>query len=191
MENSPMAPSKPDGQKRAGWRATVQCGLALAIGGCMNESKASSSPATPTSSASTGVEQTTGKPSMGPAMVRYQIGDIERAIAFYTGQLGFTLEQRNGPVFATVALGNLRLLLSGPGSSGARPLPDGRKQEPGGWNRIVISVDDLTSRIDALRRAGARFRNEIEVGPGGRQIQIEDPDGNPVELHEPRSGASR
>jgi glyoxylase I family protein len=157
----------------------------------MNDSKASSSPATPTSSASTGVEQTTEKPSMGLAMVRYQIGDIERAIAFYTGQLGFTLEQRNGPVFATVALGNLRLLLSGPGSSGARPLPDGRKQEPGGWNRIVISVDDLASRIDALRRAGTRFRNEIEVGPGGRQIQIEDPDGNPVELHEPRSGTSR
>ncbi len=143
-----------------------------------------SPPAAPSSSPSTGTEPSTAKPSARPAVVRYQIRDIDRAIAFYTRVLGFTLEQNTGPVFAIVSLGNLRLLLSGPGSSGARPLPDGREQEPGGWNRIVIEVDDLAARIDALRRAGARFRNEVEVGPGGKQIQIEDPDGNPVELRE-------
>jgi glyoxylase I family protein len=119
------------------------------------------------------------------ATVRYQIADVERAIAFYTGHLGFAVQDRAGPAFASVTLGSLRLLLSGPGSSGARPLPDGRQQAPGGWNRIVIYVDDLAARIDALRKAGVRFRNDVESGPGGRQIQIEDPDGNPIELHQP------
>jgi glyoxylase I family protein len=123
------------------------------------------------------------------AVVRYQIANVDRAIAFYTEHLGFKLEQRAGPVFATVARGDLRLLLSGPGSSGSRPMPDGRQQEPGGWNRIVLNVDDLTSLIPKLRGAGVRFRNEVEVGPGGKQIQIEDPDGNPIELHEPPSSA--
>jgi glyoxylase I family protein len=119
------------------------------------------------------------------ATVRYQIADVERAIAFYTGHLGFAVQDRAGPAFASVTLGSLRLLLSGPGSSGARPLPDGRQQAPGGWNRIVIYVDDLAARIDALRKAGVRLRNDVESGPGGRQIQIEDPDGNPIELHQP------
>jgi catechol 2,3-dioxygenase-like lactoylglutathione lyase family enzyme len=118
------------------------------------------------------------------AVVRYQIQDVERAIAFYTQHLGFELTQGAGPVFATVSRGDLHLLLSGPGTSGRRPLPDGRQQEPGGWNRIVLYVDDLEAAIAALRAAGTRFRNEIEAGPGGRQIQIEDPDGNPIELHE-------
>ena len=122
------------------------------------------------------------------ALVRYQVRQIERAIAFYTQHLGFQLVQRSGSVFATVRRGDLHLLLSGPESSGSRPLPDGRRQEPGGWNRIVLYVDDLASTVAALRTAGNRFRNEVEVGPGGKQIQIEDPDGNPVELHEaPRS----
>jgi glyoxylase I family protein len=118
------------------------------------------------------------------AVVRYQVLDVERAIAFYTERLGFELLQRAGSVFATVSRGDLKLLLSGPGSSGSRPLPDGRRQEPGGWNRIVLYVDDLDSTISALRAGGTQFRNEVEAGPGGKQIQLEDPDANPIELHE-------
>jgi glyoxylase I family protein len=118
------------------------------------------------------------------AVVRYQVADVERSVAFYTRQLGFQLGHRSGPVFASVSRGDLRLLLGGPGSSGSRPMPDGRRQEPGGWNRIVLYVDDLAAQVDALRQGGARFRNEVETGPGGKQILIEDPDGNPIELHE-------
>lgn len=118
------------------------------------------------------------------AVVRYQIRDVDRAIDFYTKHLGFELTQRAGPVFATVSRGELHLLFSGPDSSGSRPLPDGRQQAPGGWNRIVLYVDDLDATVALLRAAGTRFRNEIEVGPGGKQIQVEDPDGNPIELHE-------
>jgi catechol 2,3-dioxygenase-like lactoylglutathione lyase family enzyme len=118
------------------------------------------------------------------AVVRYQIVDVDRAITFYTTLLGFQLVQRSGPVFATVSRGALHLLLSGPESSGSRPMPDGRRQEPGGWNRIVIYVDDLSALISKLRSSGAQFRNDVEVGPGGKQIQIEDPDGNPIEIHE-------
>ena len=123
-------------------------------------------------------------PDTNAAVVRYQIRDVERAIAFYTQQLGFKLTQRSGPVFATVSRGDLHLLLSGPGSSGSRPMPDGRRQEPGGWNRIVVYVENIDSTIAALQSEGARFRNAIEEGPGGKQIEVEDPDGNPVELHE-------
>jgi catechol 2,3-dioxygenase-like lactoylglutathione lyase family enzyme len=118
------------------------------------------------------------------AVVRYQILDVDRAVAFYTEQLGFQVIQRAGSVFATVARGDLHLLLSGPGSSGSRAMPDGRKQEPGGWNRIVLFVDDLDSIVSTLKRGNTRFRNEVEAGPGGKQIQLEDPDGNPIELHE-------
>jgi len=118
------------------------------------------------------------------AVVRYQSTDVERAVDFYTRHLGFAATQRSGPVFATVSRGHLHLLLSGPGSSGSRPMPDGRRQEPGGWNRIVLWVDDLDATVAALRAAGTRFRNDVESGPGGRQIQLEDPDGNPIELHE-------
>jgi glyoxylase I family protein len=127
-------------------------------------------------------------PDVNAAVVRYQIRDVERAIAFYTEHLGFELIQRAGAVFATVSRGELRLLLSGPRSSGARPMPDGRQQEPGGWNRIVLFVKDIDATIASLRSAGTRFRNEIEVGPGGKQIQLEDPDGNPIELHEAPGG---
>lgn len=117
--------------------------------------------------------------------VRYQVKDVSRAVAFYTKQLGFKLGHEQLPAFANVSLGNLTILLSGPGSSGSRPLPDGHHQEPGGWNRVVLRVADLLGRIEALKKAGLHFRNEMEVGPGGRQIQLEDPDGNPIELFAP------
>lgn len=119
--------------------------------------------------------------------VRYQVTDMERSVEFYTKRLGFTLEHRQGDAFAKVTNGPLALLLSGEGSSGARPLPGDRKQTPGGYNRIVLRVEDLPARIKELKKTGARFRNEMEVGPGGSQIQIEDPDGNPIELFEPAS----
>ena len=117
--------------------------------------------------------------------VRYQTKDVARAVAFYTTHLGFTLEHQQLPAFAAVALGDFKLLLSGPGASGSRPMPDGRHQEPGGWTRVVLRVADLPAQIEALKKAGMHFRNSMETGPGGRQIQIEDPDGNPIELFEP------
>lgn len=123
-------------------------------------------------------------PDDGAAVVRYQIRDMDRAVAFYTEHLGFELKMRFGGTFATVARGRLNLLLSGPDSSGSRPMPDGRPQEPGGWNRIVLYVADLEPAIAALASAGFHVRNEIEQGPGGSQIQVEDPDGNPIELHQ-------
>ena len=117
--------------------------------------------------------------------IRYQVKDVARAVAFYTQHLGFTLEHQQLPAFASVSLGDTQILLSGPGASGSRPLPNGQRQEPGGWNRIVLRVSDLSSCIAAFQNAGLRFRNEMETGPGGRQVQIEDPDGNPIELFEP------
>jgi glyoxylase I family protein len=117
--------------------------------------------------------------------VRYQVTDVLRSVAFYTNYLGFALVHQQPPAFASIALGPLHILLSGPGASGSRLMPDGRRQEPGGWNRVVLRVTDLPSCIDALKSAGIRFRNQMESGPGGRQIQIEDPDGNPIELFEP------
>jgi len=117
--------------------------------------------------------------------VRYQVTDVARSAAFYTQHLGFTLKHQQLPAFASVALGDAQILLSGPGASGSRPMPNGRSQEPGGWTRVVLKVADLAGCITELKRAGLRFRNEMETGPGGRQIQIEDPDGNPIELFEP------
>jgi glyoxylase I family protein len=117
--------------------------------------------------------------------VRYHVADVLRSVAFYTGHFGFALEHQQPPAFASVSLGPLQILLSGPGASGSRPLADGRRQEPGGWNRVVLRVTDLPSCIETLKAAGVRFRNEMLAGPGGRQIQIEDPDGNPIELFEP------
>ena len=117
--------------------------------------------------------------------VRYQVKDVSRSVAFYTMQLGFKLEMQHLPAFATVSIGDLKLLLSGPEAPGSRPMPDGRRQEPGGWNRVVLRVADLPRRIETLKKAGMRLRNEMEVGPAGKQIQLEDPDGNPVELFEP------
>ena len=117
--------------------------------------------------------------------VRYQVTDVQRAIAFYTKALGFNLDMQNLPAFGQVSIGGLKLILSGPGASGSRPMPDGRQQEPGGWNRVLLQVQDLGAQIAHLKEAGLRLRNEMEVGPGGKQIQIEDPDGNPIELFEP------
>jgi glyoxylase I family protein len=119
--------------------------------------------------------------------VRYQVKDVQRSIAFYTQTLGFNLDMQNLPAFGQVSIGDLKLILSGPGASGSRPMPDGRQQEPGGWNRVVLQVKDLSQRIAELKNQGLRFRNEMEVGPGGKQIQVEDPDGNPIELFEPAS----
>ncbi len=117
--------------------------------------------------------------------VRYQVNDVRRSVEFYTKQLGFKLDHQQPPAFASVSFGNLTILLSGPGASGSRPMPDGRHQEPGGWNRVVLQVADLPARIEALKNAGLHFRNEMEVGPAGKQIQLEDPDGNAIELFEP------
>jgi glyoxylase I family protein len=116
--------------------------------------------------------------------VRYQVKDVSRSVQFYTQQLGFKLDRQVLPAFAQVSVGNLKLFLSGPGASGSRSMPDGHPQEPGGWNRVVLQVAELPSRIEALKKAGLHFRNQMEVGPGGKQIQLEDPDGNPIELFE-------
>ena len=117
--------------------------------------------------------------------VRYQVKDVARSVTFYTTHLGFTLEHQQLPAFANVSLGDGHLLLSGPKASGSRPMPNGQEQEPGGWNRVVLRVHDLPAFIDALKKAGLHFRNDMEIGPGGRQVQVEDPDGNPIELFEP------
>jgi glyoxylase I family protein len=120
--------------------------------------------------------------------IRYQVTDVQRAITFYTQTLGFHLDMHRLPAFGQVSIDGLKLILSGPGASGSRPMPDGRPQEPGGWNRVLLEVRDLPAQIAHLKEAGLHFRNEMEAGPGGRQIQIEDPDGNPIELFEPARG---
>jgi catechol 2,3-dioxygenase-like lactoylglutathione lyase family enzyme len=124
---------------------------------------------------------------MAPVTVRYIVDDVDAAIAFYTQRLGFVLELRPAPGFAVVSRGDLRLLLNAPTGPGgaAQPMPDGRKPEPGGWNRIQLQVDDPASEVEALRKTGAHFRNDIVTGMGGKQILLDDPAGNPIELLEP------
>jgi catechol 2,3-dioxygenase-like lactoylglutathione lyase family enzyme len=117
--------------------------------------------------------------------VRYIVDDVQAAVDFYTSHLGFTLRTSAAPAFADVTRGNLRLLLAGPGSSAGRPMPDGRKPEPGGWNRIHLIVPDIAAEVARLRADGVSFRNDIVTGPGGQQILIEDPAGNVVELFQP------
>lgn len=119
--------------------------------------------------------------------VRYIVSDVKRAVDFYTNKLGFGLEHQALPAFATVALGPLKVLLSGPGASGSRSLAGGERQNPGGSNRVVLRVNELPAVIEALREGGVTFRGEMQTGPGGRQIQVADPDGNPIELFEPAS----
>ena len=124
---------------------------------------------------------------MAAVSVRYIVDDVDAAIAFYTERLGFTVELHPAPGFAMLARGDLRLLVNASGGPGgaAQPMPDGRRPEPGGWNRIQLQVDDLDREVEALRQAGARFRNEVVAGFGGKQILLDDPAGNPIELFEP------
>ena len=117
--------------------------------------------------------------------VRYMVDDVDESIAFYTTKLGFEVLTKAAPAFADVKRGNLRLLLAGPASSAGRPMPDGARPGPGGWNRIHLIVDDLETEVARLRDAGATFRNDIVVGPGGKQILLQDPSGNVVELFQP------
>jgi catechol 2,3-dioxygenase-like lactoylglutathione lyase family enzyme len=121
------------------------------------------------------------------AGVRYIVDDVDAAVAFYSDQLGFAVEAQPGPGFAIVSRGGLRLMLNSPGGPGgaAQPMPDGRVPEPGGWNRIQLEVEDLAAVVEELREAGARFRNDIVIGRGGKQILLEDPAGNPIELFQP------
>ena len=120
------------------------------------------------------------------ATVRYLVSDVDRAVAFYVGRLGFETVEQMGAAFARVRRGDLTLWLAGPQSSAARPMPDGQQPSPGGWNRVVIEVEDLAERVSSLTAAGVTFRNAIVTGPGGKQVLAEDPDGNPIELFEPR-----
>jgi len=117
--------------------------------------------------------------------VRYMVDDVENAVRFYMEHFGFTLRTSAAPAFADVVRGSLRLLLSGPSSSAGRPMPDGRTPEPGGWNRIHFVVEDIAADVERLRAAGVTFRNDIVKGPGGQQVVLEDPAGNPIELFEP------
>jgi catechol 2,3-dioxygenase-like lactoylglutathione lyase family enzyme len=118
--------------------------------------------------------------------VRYMVDDVETAVAFYTTHLSFTVISKTLPAFADIARGDLRLLLSGPSSSAGRSMPDGRRPVPGGWNRIHLIVEDLPAEVARLRAAGVSFRNDIVTGPGGSQIVLDDPSGNPIELFQPR-----
>jgi glyoxylase I family protein len=117
--------------------------------------------------------------------VRYQVRNVAQSIEFYTQRLGFKLDAKHLPAFGQVSLGHLKLVLSGPGASGSRPMPDGVNQVPGGWNRVKLQVTDLEAAIKVLKKAGLPMRNAMESGPGGKQLQIDDPDGNPIELFEP------
>jgi catechol 2,3-dioxygenase-like lactoylglutathione lyase family enzyme len=130
---------------------------------------------------------------MATVQVRYIVHDVDAAIPFYTKQLGFKLDMHPAPPFAMLSRGSLRLVLSAPNpaAGGGQPMPDGKPQEPGGWNRFAIEVADLAASVEALRKAGARFRNDIVTGVGGKQIIVEDPSGNPVELFEPTRPEAR
>jgi glyoxylase I family protein len=164
------------------WCAFLLCFIFVAIGGYMNQKGSSEASAVVGSN-----PKEDQSVVLGLWGVRYQVKDVSRSIDFYTKQLGLKLDMKNLPAFGQVSGSNFKLILSGPGASGSRPMSDGRQQEPGGWNRVILQVTDLPARIEVLKKAGLHFRNEMEVGPGGKQIQLEDPDGNPIELFEPAS----
>jgi glyoxylase I family protein len=169
------------GMTMSNWLVAALCCVGLlAVGGRADEKPA------PQESAKPDVKGQGKKPDFRAGAVRYQVKDVGRSVEFYTRHLGFEVEQQfgAGAAFASVSNGGLTLWLSGPKSSGSRAMTDGRKQGPGGWNRIVLEVDDLPTHVEAMKKAGLRFRNEIETGPGGKQVQLEDPDGNPIELFE-------
>jgi catechol 2,3-dioxygenase-like lactoylglutathione lyase family enzyme len=130
---------------------------------------------------------------MSTVQVRYIVNDVDAAIAFYIERLGFTFEMHPAPPFAMLSRGDLRLVLSAPNPSagGGQPMPDGTRQEPGGWNRFAIQVEDLAAKVRELKAKGTRFRNEIVTGVGGKQIILEDPSGNPIELFEPTLASAR
>ncbi|HEX7081616.1 MAG TPA: VOC family protein [Gammaproteobacteria bacterium] len=130
---------------------------------------------------------------MPTVQIRYIVHDVDAAIAFYTRLLGFELDLHPAPVFAMLSRGDLRLVLSAPNPAGGggQPMPDGTRQEPGGWNRFAVEVRDIAAEVEQLRQAGARFRNEIVTGVGGKQIIVEDPSGNPIELFEPTRQEAR
>jgi catechol 2,3-dioxygenase-like lactoylglutathione lyase family enzyme len=130
---------------------------------------------------------------MATVQVRYIVHDVDAAIAFYTGQLGFTLDMHPAPPFAMLSRGDLRLVLSAPNpmGGGGQPMPDGTTQTPGGWNRFAIEVDDLGALVARLRKSGAHFRNDIVIGVGGKQILVDDPSGNPIELFQPTIADAR
>jgi catechol 2,3-dioxygenase-like lactoylglutathione lyase family enzyme len=130
---------------------------------------------------------------MATVQVRYIVNDVDAAIAFYTNHLGFRLEMHPAQAFAMLSRGDLRLVLSAPNpmGGGGQAMPDGTKPTPGGWNRFAIEVDDLPATVEALRAAGAHFRNQIVTGVGGRQILVEDPSGNPIELFQPTISEAR
>jgi catechol 2,3-dioxygenase-like lactoylglutathione lyase family enzyme len=158
------------------WRAWGVCLAALMGAGCASLAGKATRPT-----------EESGGLNMAAVNVRYIVYDVNAAVAFYTGHLGFAVERQPAPGFAILSRGALRLLLSasaGPGGS-AQPMPDGRKPEPGGWNRIQLEVPDLASEVETLRQAGARFRNDIVAGFGGKQVLLDDPSGNPIELFEP------
>ena len=119
------------------------------------------------------------------ATIRYLVNEVEPSIEFYVKHLGFELVEQMGPAFAIIAKGDLSLWLSGPQSSAARPMPDGRKPEAGGWNRLVVEVEDIKSVVSSMKLAGVSFRNDVVTGPGGKQILAEDPAGNPIEIFQP------
>lgn len=124
----------------------------------------------------------------GIVNIRYMVDDVDSAVDFYIQNFGFELKSKQAPAFADVMRGNLRLLLSGPSSSAGRPMPDGTKPQPGGWNRIEMVVGDIDSEVSRLRAHGVHFRNEVVMGPGGKQILAEDPSGNLIELFQPAGG---
>lgn len=163
--------------------APLAAALAVVLGGCSNTGNATSQGA----NTAPGVTQAQKEPNMSTVRVRYMVNELDPAVTFYTSLLGFQVKQESKPNFAMLSRGNLELVLStpyGPGGA-AKPMPDGRKAEPGGWNRIIVNTDNLAGEVARIRQAHGQFRNDIVQGPGGSEILLDDPSGNPIELSQP------